>query len=270
MAIQPSPDSAIRLCDLVFPQQTNHQGSLFGGTAMAHMDKVAFLVAARHARRPFVTASSDKIEFRAPARLGHLLELTGQVRMVGHHSLSVRVQLDAEDMLTGERHRCTQGEFVMVAADRKENPAALPPVPRTRLPELDPSNGASRMVEIIFPGDTDHLGRLYGGGAMERMGKAAVIAAYRHARMNVTMAASDRISFEKPAHEGEMIDLHSEVIDVGRTSMRVGVQMDAENLMSGDRRTVARAEFVIVAVDENGKPSPAPALVARQRNVAAS
>ena len=255
-----SPDSAIRLCDLVFPQQTNHQGTLFGGTALAHMDKAAFLVAARHARRPFVTAASDKIEFRAPALLGQLLELSGEVRMVGHHSMSVKVTLDAEDLLTGKRHTCTQGEFIMVAADRKDRPEALPGMPTERLPKLGPRNGASRMVEIIFPTDTDHLGRLYGGGAMDRMGKAAVIAGYRHARSNVTMAASEKISFDKPAHEGEMIDLHSEVIAVGNTSMRVGVQMDAENLMTGDRRTVARAEFIIVAVDEGGKPVSAPKL----------
>ncbi|WP_019961820.1 acyl-CoA thioesterase [Woodsholea maritima] len=259
MAFDPHSD-ALTLCDLVFPGQTNHQGSLFGGTALAHMDKVAFLVAARHARRPFVTAASDKIEFKAPAFIGNMLELAGEIRMVGRHSMSVRVTLMAENLLTGDRHVCTAGDFVMVAADRKTNESPVPPVPAERAKPLTGINGATRMVEIVFPTDTDHLSRLYGGSAMERMGKAAVLAAYRHSRQAVVMAASDKINFTAPAREGEMIDIYAEVVGVGRTSMRVAVRLDAEDLMSGERRTCSSAEFILVCVDEAGKPSPAPAL----------
>ena len=61
---QPVQLREIRHTDLVFPQQANHQGSYFGGAALAEMDKIAFLISARHARRPFVTASCDKIDFR--------------------------------------------------------------------------------------------------------------------------------------------------------------------------------------------------------------
>ena len=259
MAYDPN-SHAITLCDLIFPGQTNHQGSLFGGTALAHMDKVAFLVAARHARRPFVTAASDKIEFKAPAFIGHMLELTGEIRMVGRHSMSVKVTLMAEDLLTGDRHVCTSGDFVMVAADRKDNPDPVPPVPAQRAEPLKGINGATRMVEIIFPTDTDHLNRLYGGSAMERMGKAAVLAAYRHTRSHVVMAASDKIDFIAPAREGEMVDIYAEVVGIGRSSMRVVVRLEAEDLMSGERRTCSEAEFILVCVDEAGKPQAAPAL----------
>ena len=57
---------AVQLIDIVFPGDTNHHGTLFGGVALAHMDKVAFLAASRHGRAPFVTASSQKIDFSAP------------------------------------------------------------------------------------------------------------------------------------------------------------------------------------------------------------
>jgi len=98
---QPAHLAEIRHTDLVFPHQTNHQGSYFGGAAMAEMDKIAFLIAARHARRPFVTASCDKLDFVAPAHVGDLVELTGQVRMVGRTSMIVDVELAAENLRTG-------------------------------------------------------------------------------------------------------------------------------------------------------------------------
>ena len=74
-----SPDHPVfsgptRLADIVFPGDANHHGTLFGGTGLAHMDKVAFLAATRHGRAPFVTAASDKIDFRAPGRIGEMVE----------------------------------------------------------------------------------------------------------------------------------------------------------------------------------------------------
>lgn len=250
----------IRHTDLIFPEQTNHQGSYFGGQALAEMDKVAFLIAARHARRPFVTASCDKIDFNKPAFVGNLIELTGQVRMVGRTSMIVDVELAAEDMQTGERWVCTRGAFTMVAADRKTNPDRLPPVPEAQT-GFEPSPAASaRTLQLVFPGDTNHLGQLFGGSAMSLMGKAAYIAASRHCRSDVGMAASDKIDFIAPTNEGELLDVAAEVREIGRTSIRVGVRAEAEDLMSGDRRLVGEGEYVMVALDEAGKPARARAL----------
>lgn len=257
MASQPAHLAEIRHTDLVFPHQTNHQGSYFGGAAMAEMDKVAFLVAARHARRPFVTASCDKLDFVAPAHVGDLVELTGQVRMVGRHSMIVDVELAAENLLTGVRHICTRGAFTMVAADRKTNPERLPPAPDSR-PDFAPSPaGYARTLQLVFPGDTNHLGQLFGGNAMSLMGKAAYIAASRHTRCNVGMAASDKIDFIAPTKEGELLDVIADVVSVGRTSMQVAVRAEAEDLMSGERRLVGEASYVMVALDGEGQPTPA-------------
>ncbi len=254
------PLEEIRHADLVFPNQANHQGTYFGGVALAVMDKVAFLVAARHARRPFVTASCDRIDFRAPAYVGELVEVTGHVRMVGRHSLSVMIELAAESLLTGERRICTRGGFTMVAADRKDNPAPLPPAPEPPERRTEPPKSSCRSLRLVFPGDTNHLGQLFGGEAMSLMGKAAYIAASRHARCSVGMAASERHDFEASVLEGELLDVSAEVVSVGRTSMRVQLIADAENLMTGERRRCGRAEYIMVALDENGKPTPAPAL----------
>lgn len=247
----------IRHVDLVQPNQANHLGSYFGGAAMAQMDKIASLVAARHARRPFVTASCDKLDFRAPVYVGNLIELTGQVHLVGRTSLVVDVELSAEDMTTGQRHICTRGAFTMVAQDRKTNPQRLPPAPDTK-PQFEASPaGSARVLELVFPGDTNSLGQLLGGNAMSLMGNAAQIAASRHTRSQVGMAASDKIDFIASTLEGELLDVTAVVVSVGRTSMRVAVRADAENLMSGERRLVGEAEYVMVALDEAGRPTPA-------------
>lgn len=254
---QPRHLAEIRHTDLVFPHQTNHQGSYFGGAAMAEMDKLAFLIAARHARRPFVTASCDKLDFVAPAHVGDLVELTGQVRMVGRTSMIVDVELAAENLITGTRHVCTRGAFTMVAADRKTNPDRLPPSPDAK-PEFAASPpGYARTLQLVFPGDTNHLGQLFGGNAMSLMGKAAYIAASRHTRSDVGMAASDRIDFIAPTREGELLDVIADVQSVGRTSMSVKVVAEAEDLMSGERREVGEADYVMVALDSAGKPTPA-------------
>ena len=76
----------IQLIDMVFPGDANHHGTLFGGVALAHMDKVAFLAASRHGRAAFVTASSEKIDFAAPARIGDMVEV--EIVAAGPVSLS--------------------------------------------------------------------------------------------------------------------------------------------------------------------------------------
>ena len=254
---QPAHLAEIRHTDLVFPHQTNHQGSYFGGAAMAEMDKIAFLIAARHARRPFVTASCDKLDFVAPAHVGDLVELTGQVRMVGRTSMIVDVELAAENLRTGARHVCTRGAFTMVAADRKTNPDRLPPSPDAKPDFAASPAGYARTLQLVFPGDTNHLGQLFGGNAMSVMGRAAYIAASRHTRTDVGMAASDKIDFIAPTREGELLDVIAEVSSVGRTSMTVDVTADAEDMMSGERRKVGAAQYVMVALDDAGRPTPA-------------
>jgi acyl-CoA hydrolase len=86
------------------------------------------------------------------------------------------------------------------------------------------------------------------------MGKAAFLAATRHARAVMVMAASDRIDFVAPIRAGEMVELQATVRMTGRSSVRVGVELWAETLLTGDRRRAASAEFTMVSVDRDGRP----------------
>jgi len=244
----------LRLIDMVFPGDTNHHGTLFGGVALAHMDKVAFLAATRHGRAPFVTAASEKIDFAAPARAGDMVEATGRVVRVGTASLDVEVALIAEGPVSGERRLCTRGRFTLVAVKGPETRLPLPPLPAADS-ETEPDD-VLRMAEMVFPPQTNHYGTLYGGDALRMMGKAAFIAASRHARAVMVMAASDRVDFVSPIRSGEMVELAARVQMVGRSSLRIGVELWAEDLMTGDRRRSATAVFTMVAVDGEGRPKP--------------
>lgn len=242
----------VRLIDMIFPGDANHHGTLFGGVALAHMDKVAFLTASRHARAPIVTASSEKVDFAAPARVGEMIEASAHIVRVGRSSLEVAVELSAEHPVRGEPRLCTSGRFVMVAV---KGPQTRLPLPAIRDSELSVAEtGVLQMVDMVFPPQTNHYGTLYGGDALKMMGKAAFIAATKHSRAVMVMAASDRIDFVSPVHEGEMVELSAKVQMVGRSSVRVSVALWAEHLVSGERRHAATALFTMVAVDSNGRP----------------
>jgi acyl-CoA hydrolase len=114
----------------------------------------------------------------------------------------------------------------------------------------------TRFVEMIFPDLANHYGTLFGGNALSLMGKAAFVAATRRARQNVVMATSDKIEFREPIRVGELIELVARVERVGRSSMTVAVEMIRESLLSGERRSVVRGTFEMVAVNDSGRPVP--------------
>ncbi|MBK1665475.1 acyl-CoA thioesterase [Rhodospirillum rubrum] len=250
--------ASTRLVDIVFPEHTNHHGTLFGGIGLAHMDKVAFIAASRHAHVEFVTASCEQVDFTAPTHLGEIVELVGSVTRVGRRSLGVEVELIAEAPLSGERRRCGRGLFTLVALGEglEGRGGALPPL-RPGAAAAVPADDALRMVEMVFPEQTSHYGSLYGGNALAAMGKAAFIAATRHCRKIIVMASSRRVDFTSQIHKGEIVELIPRVTGVGRTSLTVEVELWAEDLLSGDRRLCGMGHFIMVAVDALHRPTVA-------------
>lgn len=126
-----------RMLEMVFPDHTNHMRTLFGGQALAWMDKAAFIVASRHSRRTVVTAHSESVDFRLPIREGQLVELVARMVEVGHSSMKVEVELTAEDLLSGDRRLCTTGRFIMIALDSNGTPTQVPALPAVSSLELE-------------------------------------------------------------------------------------------------------------------------------------
>lgn len=116
-----------RITKLVFPQDTNPIGTLYGGTAMKWMDEVAFLTATRFARRQVVTVSMDRVDFKTPIPRGNIVELIGEVTRIGNTSVTVTVSILREDPLSGDQELAIQGELVMVAVDEKMKPVKVLP-----------------------------------------------------------------------------------------------------------------------------------------------
>ena len=125
----PSPPTEARMTEIVFPDHTNHLGTLFGGQALAWMDMSAFIAASRYARTTVVTARSEQVDFNQPIHKGDLVEVIARIVKVGRSSMNVDVEVITEDLLSGERKLCTRGHFVMIALDPLGRPTQAPPLP---------------------------------------------------------------------------------------------------------------------------------------------
>ena len=119
------PGPEVRTARTVFPDQTNHLGTLFGGQALSMLDEACFVAASRFAHKTCVTVQVDRIDFSVPVRAGELVEVVARVVAIGRTSLTCEAELFAEDLLTGERRHATGGRFVFVAVDDDGRPTAV-------------------------------------------------------------------------------------------------------------------------------------------------
>jgi acyl-CoA hydrolase len=114
----------------------------------------------------------------------------------------------------------------------------------------------------MMPHHANNLGHVFGGVMLSMMDKTAAVAAFRHCRLNVVTASIDRVDFREPIHVGDLVVMKASVNFVGRTSMEVGVRVEAEELLTGRRRHTNSCYLTFVAVDRNGRPIEIPGVVA--------
>ncbi len=117
--------SKVVIFKAVFPGDTNHHNTMFGGNVMSMMDEVAFLTATRFSRKPIVTVSSNKINFSTPIPSGTIIKLEGKVIRVGRTSLDVQVDLWIESMYHEGQELAITGTFSLVAINENRKPIAL-------------------------------------------------------------------------------------------------------------------------------------------------
>jgi len=113
----------------------------------------------------------------------------------------------------------------------------------------------------MLPEDANNLGNVFGGVIMALVDKTAAVAAIRHARSTCVTASIDRVDFREPIHLGDLVILKASVNYVGRTSMEVGVRVEAEDLIAGLRRHTNSCYLTFVAVDDKGCPRQVPELI---------
>ena len=115
------PTLALRV--LMMPRDTNHQGAIFGGIILAHVDQAGYVEARKHGIHRWVTASIDRVDFKAPVHVGEIVECRTRTIRLGRSSVTVQVAVDAE-RLDGTWARVTEAQLTMVSVD--ETGRAIP------------------------------------------------------------------------------------------------------------------------------------------------
>ena len=110
--------------------------------------------------------------------------------------------------------------------------------------------------------DANSAGYVHGGTVMKLCDEVAGLAAVRHSRFRVVTAGMDRMTFLEPIHIGELVTFTASVNAAWRTSMEVGVRVDAELPREGTVRHTNTAYLTMVALDDDGRPTEVPPLLA--------
>ncbi|NOQ45831.1 MAG: acyl-CoA thioesterase [Desulfobulbaceae bacterium] len=114
---------------------------------------------------------------------------------------------------------------------------------------------------VTMPQHANPAGNVHGGVIMKFIDDAAFVIATRYARSNVVTASIDRINFHRPVQVGDLLTLMACLNLTNRSSMEIGVRVEAENMRTGEVRHIASAYLTFVALNENGSPTPVPKLM---------
>jgi acyl-CoA hydrolase len=125
-----------------------------------------------------------------------------------------------------------------------------------------PRESRVEMAEHVLPNDTNPHGTIFGGRVMALVDLAATIAASRHSRRAVVTASIDELHFLAPIKLGHIVLLEAQVNEAFSTSMEIGVTVSSENPVTGERRMTTTAYATFVALDDLGKPTAVPPLIA--------
>jgi acyl-CoA hydrolase len=108
---------------------------------------------------------------------------------------------------------------------------------------------------VMMPGDANPAGNVHGGVIMKHVDTTAGVVAFRHTRCNSVTASIDHLIFHHPVFIGDLLTLRASLNMASRTSMEIGVRVEAENLLTGEVRHTASAYLTYVALDNSGRPT---------------
>jgi acyl-CoA hydrolase len=114
------------------------------------------------------------------------------------------------------------------------------------------------MSELMMPHMANVLGNVHGGVLLGMMDRVAAVAAIRHAQRTCVTVSVDRVHFREAIHVGELVTMYASVNYAHRTSLEVGVRVEAENVLTGLRRHTNSCYLTFVAIDAAGRPVAVP------------
>lgn len=110
----------------------------------------------------------------------------------------------------------------------------------------------------IFPNDLNHYGTVFGGMIMSICDRIALVVAERHSGKTCVTASVDSMHFLRPAGQGDILLFSAAINRAWRTSMEIGIRVEAENWETGEKRHILSAYFTFIALDKTKKPSEVP------------
>ena len=116
------------------------------------------------------------------------------------------------------------------------------------------------MVVLMTPDMANFSGKVHGGALLNLLDRVAYACAARFSQQYAVTLSVDQVTFRQPIHVGELVTFRASINLAGRTSMEIGIRVEAENIRSGERRHTNSCYFTMVAVDASGKPTTVPKL----------
>ena len=141
-------ESSVEMREMVMPNHTNPQNTVFGGTVMSWIDIAAAMVAARHCGKPVVTAHIDDIDFIAPIKMGYHVLIQASLNYVGTTSMIVGVKVTSENPYSGEVRTTTKAYLTFVALDDLGHPVEVPNLRPESEDELRRFDNAKKRVQM--------------------------------------------------------------------------------------------------------------------------
>ncbi|MGB3814338.1 MAG: acyl-CoA thioesterase [Shinella sp.] len=119
-------------------------------------------------------------------------------------------------------------------------------------------NGQLTLRTLAMPGDANAAGDIFGGWVMAQMDLASGIRAAERAHGRVVTAAVKEMAFQLPVKIGDTLSIYTDIARVGRTSITLIVEAWAQRYLTTTLEKVTAGTFVMVALDQNGHPTPVP------------
>jgi len=114
------------------------------------------------------------------------------------------------------------------------------------------------MTVLMTPDMANFSGKVHGGALLNLLDRVAFSCASRYSKQYAVTLSVDQVLFKEAIQVGELVTFRASINDTGRTSMEVGIRVEAENIRSGQRRHTNSCYFTMVAVDEAGRPVRVP------------
>ena len=270
---------------LAAPTDAGQGGSVSGGRILEWIDKAGFACAAGWSGRYCVTAYVGNIDFRRPIAVGDLVEVSSQLVLTGRTSMTVVVDVASGDPRGGGVAHAFECRIVFVAFDDDGHAVQVPPwepdgailraaqaEARARLTlrdrvkhlvsaqEWDSSSQthSSTLRFLAAPTDVNWGGKVHGGVLMRWIDETGYVCGSSWSHTHVVSRFSGGVSFLAPVLIGDAVEIQSELIHTGRTSMHVALRVFAGSPRTGQVRPATQCTTVYVALDDDGHPHPVP------------